>query len=338
MAAARPTATALAIGTAGGAAAFWLGVPAPWICGAMVAVAAAAIVRIEVGMVIWLRQFAFLVLGFSMGASITPATIERLALWPLSLVFLAGSVVAVTLLIRAYLVHVHGWDRTTAGLAAVPGAFSFVMILAGRTGADSPRVAVAQLMRLLVLTALLPSLLGQLADGPLAAAAPAASGSLLELALGLLATALVGLLVERLGLPAGTLVGAMIASGVIHGAGLSAARLPPAVLIPCFIVTGAFIGARFAGVALAELARTVGAGLVTVGLAILVSGAFALLAARLLGLPLGLLWLAYAPGGVEVMAIMALALDLDPAFVATHHLARFLALSLVVPLWLRLTR
>jgi uncharacterized membrane protein AbrB (regulator of aidB expression) len=36
-----------------------------------------------------------------------------------------------------------------------------------------------------------------------------------------------------------------------------------------------------------------------------------------------------------VMAIMALALDLDPAFVGVHHALRFMALSVAIPIWLR---
>ena len=52
-------------------------------------------------------------------------------------------------------------------------------------------------------------------------------------------------------------------------------------------------------------------------------------------LPFGQLWLAYAPGGVEAMAAMALALHLDPAFVGAHHVLRILGLNLISPLWLR---
>jgi uncharacterized membrane protein AbrB (regulator of aidB expression) len=46
-------------------------------------------------------------------------------------------------------------------------------------------------------------------------------------------------------------------------------------------------------------------------------------------------WLAYAPGGVEAMTIMAFALGLDPAFVGAHHVVRLIVLNVFVPLWLR---
>jgi hypothetical protein len=211
------------------------------------------------------------------------------------------------------------------------------MILAIRSPADESRVAVTQLMRLLVLTALLPSLLEATSSNGIAAAAalPVTEVRGLELALCLLAAGTLGLLCERWRVPAGMLIGSMIASGLIHGSGLSAARIPASWLIPGYIVTGSFIGARFTGLGFALILRTMAAGLVTVAIALTIAGTFALAAARLLRLPLDQVWLAYAPGGVEVMAILALALQLDPAYVGAHHVLRFTALSLLVPLWLR---
>jgi uncharacterized membrane protein AbrB (regulator of aidB expression) len=93
----------LLIGAAGGAIFHVLGLPAPWISGAMLAVAGAALAGVRVGMVSWLRQLAFIALGFSMGTSVTPTTLAQLALWPASLLFLAGSVVATSVALSAYL-------------------------------------------------------------------------------------------------------------------------------------------------------------------------------------------------------------------------------------------
>ena len=40
---------------------------------------------------------------------------------------------------------------------------------------------------------------------------------------------------------------------------------------------------------------------------------------------------AYLPGAIDAMMVLALALDLDPIFVGAHHLARLLGLSLALP-------
>ena len=324
------------IGAAGGALFHALGMPAPWISGAMLAVAAAALGGVRVGMAGWLRQLAFIGLGFSMGTSVTPDTLAKLALWPASLVFLAASVIATSVALSAYLRAVHRWDPATAGFSAIPGAFSYLLALAMRSHADVARVAVTQLLRLLALAALLPLLLTAIETAPLTPAAAAASrAGPLELIAALAACGLIGIVCERLNVPAGTLLGAMVASAAVHGTGISDARIPPALLIPGFVITGTFIGARFRGVDLRLILTTLVAGLATVMLGLVISGGFALAAAALLDLPFGQLWLAYAPGGVEVMAIMALALDLDPAFVGVHHALRFMALSVAIPIWFR---
>jgi uncharacterized membrane protein AbrB (regulator of aidB expression) len=41
---------------------------------------------------------------------------------------------------------------------------------------------------------------------------------------------------------------------------------------------------------------------------------------------------AYAPGAVDAMMILALALALDPVFVGAHHLARVFMVSLALPI------
>lgn len=326
----------LLIGAAGGAAFYELGLPAPWISGTMLAVAGAALAGLQVGMPSWLRQLAFVVLGFSMGANITPATLAKIALWPASLLFLAGSIATTTIALSAYLRFVHRWDPATAAFSAVPGAFTYLLLMAMRSRADVPRVAVTQLIRLLVLTALLPLLLSALDQGAGPPRAPlTSSAGPAELLTVLVACGLIGAVCERLNLPAGTLLGAMFASVLVHGSGLSDARLSPGLLIPAYIVTGTFVGLRFKGVSLRLIVETLVAGLATITLGLIISGSFALAASVVLDLPLDQLLLAYAPGGVDVMAIMALALGLDPAFVGVHHALRFMSLSVVLPVWLR---
>ena len=133
--------------------------------------------------------------------------------------------------------------------------------------------------------------------------------------------------------PGGILLGSMVASALLHGADIVSGRPPVAILIPGFIATGAVIGARFRGVSMALIRATFPAALESVLLALAISAGFAALASTLLALPFGQLWLAYAPGGVEAMAVMAFALHLDPAFVGAHHVLRILGLNVFSPLW-----
>jgi hypothetical protein len=129
------------------------------------------------------------------------------------------------------------------------------------------------------------------------------------------------------------LLGAMVASALRHGSGLVEGGPPAWLQATGFVATGALIGSRFRGTSLAVLRGTLPGAVSSVLLALAFSAAFAALGSVLLGLPFGRLWLAYAPGGVEAMAVMALALGLDPAFVGAHHVVRLLGLNLTAPVW-----
>ncbi len=332
----RETVVGLAVAGAGGALFFALGIPAPWISGAMIAVATAALFGLPVGVVAWMRNLALLGLGFSLGAKVTPAALEKITLWPMSLVMLAACVVTTVLAMRLFLIRALRWDAASASFAVIPGAFSYVMLLTVGSRADTGRVGVVQVMRLLVLSVALPPLIAALE--PAAAASPAAvapQAPLLELLVAVAACAAAGALFARLNVPAGVLIGAMVGSAVLHAPGITAVEIPPAALIPGYVIAGCYIGARFRGMDRRLLARTAFAGVATVVVALGISGLFAAAAAWALDLPFGQVWLAYVPGSLEVMVILSLALDLDPAFVGAHHVLRFLALTVVAPIWLR---
>ena len=325
------------IAATGGALFAALGWPAAWLMGAMFAVASAALAGLPVGLPPTLREVAFLLLGISIGSSVTPEGMAAVRAWPGSIALLCVSVAATLLGAATYLERIHGWDRTTARFAAMPGAFSSVVVIAATSSADLPRVILAQSLRVFTLVALMPPILALTNADPVGQAGIADPGTnTLPEALAVVAVS-GGLAValNRLRVPAGTLLGAMIASAVLHATGLVHGRFPQPLVISGFIATGAVIGARFRGTSLDTVRRTVPGAAASVVLALAISAIVAALGAWLLGLPFGQLWLAYAPGGVEAMAAMALALSLDPAFVGAHHVLRILGLNAVSASWLR---
>jgi len=328
----------LAICAGGGAAAAWAGLPAGWLAGSMAAVAAAALAGLPLALPDPFRNAAFVLIGISMGAAVTPDTLQQLRAWPWSIALLAASVAATLLAGTAWLERVHRWDRVTARYASIPGALSSVLVLAATSTADLARVALAQSIRLFTLVALMPTaltLLGGGGSGVVARAPDHAVNSPTEIAVTVAASAAAAAALAALHVPGGVLLGAMTASAVLHGAGLIEGRFPPEILTLGFVTTGAVIGIRFRGTRLATLVATLPGAVASVLLALLLSAGFAALGALLLGLPFGQLWLAYAPGGVEAMAIMAFALQLDAAFVGAHHVLRLFGLNLLSPWWRR---
>jgi membrane AbrB-like protein len=314
-----------------------LGWPAGWLMGAMLAVALAALRGMPVGLPPGLREVAFLLLGISIGSAVTPEGMAAVRAWPGSIALLCVSVAATLMVAAAYLERIHGWDRTTARFAAMPGAFSSVVVIAATSSADLPRVILAQSLRVFTLVALMPPILSLTNADPIGQSALAEQGSnTLAEALAVFAVSSgLALAMNRLRIPAGTLLGAMIASAVLHATGLVHGRFPQPLVVIGFIATGAVIGARFRGTSFDTVRRTVPGAAASVLLALAISAVVAALGAWLLDLPFGQLWLAYAPGGVEAMAAMALALSLDPAFVGAHHVLRILGLNAVSASWLR---
>jgi membrane AbrB-like protein len=122
------------------------------------------------------------------------------------------------------------------------------------------------------------------------------------------------------------------ASGVAHAAGWVEGRLPGPVGFAGFAIAGAVIGARFRGTTRAAFGAALGAALRITAIAIGIAAAAAAAMAPLLGLPFGQVMVAFAPGGVEAMAAMALALGYDPVYVGVHHVARIFALVVALPL------
>ena len=175
------------------------------------------------------------------------------------------AMVAVTTSVMAYLKFVHGWDTLSALFAAAPGALAQAMALAQDTGANVRAIAMVQTVRLFILAVALPI---AFAAFGVAGLPPPRGGnapmlqSVVELAVLVAASAGAGWLAYRFRIPGGLIVGAMAASGVLHGGGWVHAFLPVPIAICSFIVMGAMIGTRLGGADIKSLARL---GLVGIG-------------------------------------------------------------------------
>jgi membrane AbrB-like protein len=136
-------------------------------------------------------------------------------------------------------------------------------------------------------------------------------------------------------LPLPFLTGPMIVSAIVHALGWTAA-LPPAELVAVAqIVFGASIGCRFAGMALRRIVKVMMISSAMTLAMLLFAFAFAFAVHEVTGLPFSALLLAYSPGGVAEMNLITVALQIDPAFVATHHIIRIGFLLLVGPFLMR---
>ncbi|WP_075220323.1 AbrB family transcriptional regulator [Acuticoccus yangtzensis] len=332
---------ALAPALAGAALFVALGIPAGALMGSTLAVTAVALLRLGPRVPQPLRDTGFATIGVTLGSGVSPHLLSDLARFPVSLAALTVTIMLVMAISGALLRRVYKFDKATTILATSPGAMSYALSLATASGhakPDMPTVMALQSLRLLLITILLPpaiALIDASSGIPHAAIAVHGPLPLLPSVVLIAISFAVGIGFGKLKVPAAFLLAGVAVSGLGHGLGIIEGRPSTALTFIGFALAGAVIGTRFDKITGAALRALLVAGAVTTTVAVSLSGAVSLVMAHALGLPFGQVWVSYAPGGVEGMGAMALALGYDPVYVATHHIYRLLLLIAVLPLLLR---
>jgi membrane AbrB-like protein len=325
------TLVTLALSAAGGGVATLLGIPASWMVGGVVAVTAGAMLGLPIAMPDRLRDVAFLLIGMSMGASVAPDSLSLIASWPVSIAALALELVIIIAATGWMLARFFKLDPGTAYLSSFPGHLSFVMGIASAGVGDARQIVIIQVIRILMLTIAVPvgTIFLPIDHFP----APVATeflgpGALLALAAGCIA---VGLVFLWLKVPAGFVLGAMAAATAAKLGGLYTEAIPAPLVLITFILTGALIGSRFAGIGRREFLTAAKGGVIatamTVGIVTIVAWGVSLV----VDMPYGQIWLGLAPGALEGMGALGIALGYDTAFIAAHHVIRLLMLSFAIP-------
>ncbi|MEM6621284.1 MAG: AbrB family transcriptional regulator [Pseudomonadota bacterium] len=328
-------AVGLAIGAVGGFVAEGYHVPLAWMLGPLFFCMAAVLVRLPAEVPLWMRANFMLLIGLFLGESFDGLAAEDILRWPISM---AGAVIYMPLatgLAYLYYRHLVREAPMTALCSSIPGGLTAVVVVASTLGADERNVALAQSLRIAFVVCMAPFV----AFGLMGYAVPTGNEydgqqliALDDLALLLgLSLGLVWLL-RNTGIPILMMICPLVVSAILRLAGLIEGVLPHWLVEVGLLVLGASVGCRFAGV---PIMRLVGFGALSFGgtaILMAVAAGMALGVSALTGQPLIGLLLAYAPGGVAEMSLIAFAIDADPGFVAVHHLVRIIFVMLMVPL------
>jgi len=329
----------LAAGTAGALLARAAGLPAAALIGSTLAVTGASFFRLPTAIPVWLRNMAFAAIGCSLGSGVNEDLLELAVKWPLSLCGLLLAMAGVLVTGCWLLTSFFNQSRETALLATSPGALSYSLAIAATGIGDASAIIVIQSIRLLSITTALPLILDLLHLQHGSNSGLTQHHITLWWTAGLfLLTIVSGFFLEKQRVPAAYLIAGVVISGIMHYCGIVSGRPQSGFLFVGFVVTGSVIGSRFTHIPLRDIRRMIAASMIVVVVSSGVAALCAVITAHVLQLPFGQVWVAYAPGGVEAMAAMALSLDYDSAFVATHHLFRILLLIALLPFLLRLFR
>nr|WP_252731054.1 AbrB family transcriptional regulator [Pacificibacter marinus] len=337
----------MVIGTTGGLGFSLMGLPLPWMLGAMFASFLAVIAKAPLHGPGALRPYVMPVIGVMLGAGFDTQTFSHLQEWAFSLIALVVYIAVAGAVVVPLYIKIGRLDPVTAFFSAMPGGLNEMTIIGGELGGDEKRIILSHAARIVVTVSFIAVyfrlVLGYDVGG--AAINNGAEGAFdFKSAAILLSCALFGwMLGKALKLPAAPLLGPLILSAIAHMTGISHSAPPPILVICSQIILGTMMGCRFMGASSRLIVETLVLSTIATTVMLALSLGFAVALHSLFGQTVQQVLLAYAPGGLTEMSLVAIAMNGDVAYIALHHLARIVILIAIAPsilswLAMRLTR
>lgn len=319
---------ALVIGIVSAIVASWVGLPLPWMLGPMVGVTLAALLNAPIHAPAPLRPIVIPAIGVMLGSSITPEIVGQIPRWSASIAVLLPFLVAAGFASWAVYRWIGRYDRVTAYFSAMPGGLNDMIIMGSEAGGEERRIALAHSLRIFCVIVVIVLFYGF----ALGVTTQGQSGTWVTLdaltawdwfiltGCGVLGVPLGNLL----RLPAAQVFGPMILSGAAHLSGMVTVAPPTLVILAAQLVIGTVVGCRFLGEAWGEVGRDIVMGVASSLAMLAVTVVFAVVAARVTGIPLTQTMLAFAPGGLAEMTLLSLAMGADVAYVSVIHMVRLM--------------
>lgn len=318
----------LSIGAFGGSLMWLAHMPLAWLLGAMLATAVCAFAGVPVSLPKQARPPMTAVIGAMLGTSFSPDTFAHAAAWSISLVGLVAFIAITGALAFGYFRWIARLDPVTAFFSAMPGGLVEMITLGAEKGGDERMIALIHSARIFLVVLTLPFLIQTFAGITIERTGIVSAGEMAISAEDVIwfGSAVVGgvALGTLLKLPARFLVGPMLASAILHLVGVTDFELPVAALAGAQVVIGATIGCRFANASPRLILRALALSAGATVLMLLSTVMFAWLLSLAGGDRFVAYVLAYSPGGVAEMSLIALSLHVEVPFVVLHHVVRVL--------------
>ncbi len=329
-------AIALLIGTSAGLLAYRVGMPLPWMLGPMIANTVVAVMHGPILAPIKLRPIVIPVIGVMLGSSITAEILQQLDEWTLTLVVMVPFLATAALGSYTIYRRIGKYDAVTAYFSSMPGGLAEMLLIGGANGGIERRIALAHASRVLLVVTFVG-----LFYGIVLGVQSGAAGAKAWVGLGALSIAdwvwlggcvVLGVPLGRLvRLPAPLMLGPMLVSAAAHLLHLVEVPPPSLLVIGAQIVLGSVIGCRFVGATAREVAQDLKLGMASSIVMLVVAVLFSVVTWQLTGTPLSQVFLAYSPGGLTEMSLLALALGQDVAYVSVMHILRILMVIVAAP-------
>ena len=339
----RRLAVTFAVALASGWGFLQLGFPAPYLMGSLFGVwiggGLVTPLQPHLGVASWFHKPVVMGLAVLIGATFNQTVLEQAEQWSLTLVTMLGTTIVVTIIGYQFLRRFRGYDPRLAILCSVPGGQAEALAMAREMVERDYVVALFHLVRVVIVFLTTPLLL-RLIEGQAAVdrsnVALQTMPSIFDLPAADIITFIllgaVGMLIARqLRIPMPHLLGPMGLSTVFHLLGWADLPRVNEFVILAQLAIGGAVGARLAKVPFRELLDYLRDACANTAIILSAYLLATLVIVKVTGISFLAAWLAFVPGGLYEVTLLALIFGFDVAFVAFHHTVRVMLIFLSLP-------
>ena len=312
-------------------------IPLAWFLGPMIVTSIAALSGLKIFMPKIVLSFILIILGLHIGNYIDQNLFNQISNWIWTSLIMLIYIIICILIVAKYLQKFAGYGEKASIFSAAPGALGPLMILAENEKTDLSQVATSHLIRLIIIITVIPFIV----------VSNTGNESLvndnfnylvqnhLNLILLIVASLFFIFIFDKIKIPAALLSGTLFASGLLQITDIASYKLPDTSINFCLLILGASVGCRFAEKTVKEIANNSLHSIVATTILVVLGLVAAYVATFFVDTNFLTLILSFSPGGIYEVAVIAIAFDLDPDFVAFHHIIRLLFILFTVPIFLR---
>ena len=316
----------------------YLNIPLAWMLGPMIITSIAALAGLKVKMPKLALSSILIILGLHIGNYIDQNLFNQMINWIWTSVIMLIYIIVCILIVSKYLQKFSGYCKKASIFSAAPGALGPLMILAENEKTDLSQVATSHLIRLIIIITVIPFIIvnNTSSDALLLDKFDYMGQNHIHLILLIIASLFFIFIFDKIKIPAALLSGTLFASGLLQITDIASYKLPDATINFCLLILGASVGCRFADKTVKEIANNSLHSIVATSILVILGLIAAYVATFFVDTNILTLILSFSPGGIYEVAVIAIAFDLDPDFVAFHHIIRLLFILLTVPIFLRI--
>ena len=316
----------------------YFNIPLAWFLGPMIVTSIAALSGLKILMPKIVLSFILIILGLHIGNYIDQNLFNQMINWLWTSFIMLIYIIICILVVAKYLQKFSGYSKKASIFSAAPGALGPLMILAENEKTDLSQVATSHLIRLIIIITVIPFIIvnNTNIDVLVIDNFDYMSQNHLNLILLIIASFFFIFIFDKIKVPAALLSGTLFASGLLQITDIASYRLPDETVNFCLLILGSSVGCKFAEKTVKEIANNSLHSIVATTILVVLGLLAAYVATFFVDTNILTLILSFSPGGIYEVAVIAIAFDLDPDFVAFHHIIRLLFILFTVPIILRI--